>query len=180
MTRAVFKYVTRVWRLLNDVSLRRHSCGLRVSKIMAVQNFAAWCSDEPRRWLPKRNDAADVTPSLKQAGSAEFISDPKPRGLRAFREGQVITSWCPSPIAYAALVDALPEAIAADAVHGESQLASIAYANPGAFQRIFNDHGGKGPGRPRGGGRHRGERSCRPTEMGHSLVEILPFGRTVH
>ena len=40
-------------------------------------------------------------------------------------------------IAYAALVDGPPEAIAADAVHGESQLASIADANPGAFQRIF-------------------------------------------
>ena len=59
------------------------------------------------------------------------------------------------PIAYAALVEGLPEAIAADAVHGESQLASIADANPGTFQRIFNVHRSRGPCRPRGGGRHR-------------------------
>ena len=58
-------------------------------------------------------------------------------------------------IAYAALVDGPPEAIAADAVHGESQLASIADAHPGAFQRIFNVHRGRGPCRPCGGGRHR-------------------------
>ena len=54
-------------------------------------------------------------------------------------------------IAYAALVDGPPEAIAADAVHGESQLASIADAHPGA--------------------------ELQTTEMGHSLVEILPFCR---
>ena len=50
-------------------------------------------------------------------------------------------------IANAAHVDGPPEAIAADAAHGEGQLASISDANPGAFQRVFNAHGGRGPGR---------------------------------
>ena len=63
-----------------------------------------------------------MTPSLKQDGHAEFVSDPKPRGLRALREGQVRTSWWPAPMPPC---DGPPAAIAADAVHGEGELASI-------------------------------------------------------
>ena len=96
-------------------------------------------------------------------------------------------------IADAAHVDGPPEAIAADAVHGEGQLASIADANPGADQRIFNVHGGKGqlasiadanpgacqrifnarggrgPFRPRGGGRRRGDHASKgpPAPVSH-------------
>ena len=77
-------------------------------------------------------------------------------------------------IAYAALVDGPPEAIAADAVHGESQLASIADANPGTFQRIFNVQRGWGPCRPRHESRHRvpdhgvgvSGRRCHPAQHG--------------
>jgi hypothetical protein len=47
---------------------------------------------------------------------------------------------------------------------GESQLASIADATLGAFQRVFIAHGGRGPGR-----RHGGERSFQSHEDGPPL-----------
>jgi hypothetical protein len=91
---------------------------------------------------------------------ASFVSF---AGCAALGEGQAAA--IPGVAAH---VDGPPEAIAADAVHA-AQLASIEDATAEAFQRIFNLHKGRGPGRPRGGGRRQGDHASKgpPAPLSH-------------
>ena len=98
---------------------------------------------------PRFLDADIFEAAFKSLAGCAALGEGQAAAIAHVGDSQLVT------IADAAHVDGLPEAIAADAVHATQQ-APIQDANAGAFQRIFNAHKSRGPGRPRGGGRPQG------------------------